>query len=176
MRIIAGWLKGRIFSSPRNQITHPMSDKIRGALFNILGEIDGLNILDAFAGSGAIGYEAISRGALSVLAIESNRQAQNTILQNIQNLGINQKIKLIKSSANTWLETSNQKFEVVILDPPYQEPQPALLLKLSDCVKIGGIVIHSLPPTLDLDMPANYQLLKNKLYGDARLLVYRRIN
>jgi 16S rRNA (guanine(966)-N(2))-methyltransferase RsmD len=77
MRIIAGTLGGRTFESPHGRRTHPMSDKVRGSLFNTLGDIDGLTILDAFAGSGALAFEAISRGAEHVLAIEIDNRAQD---------------------------------------------------------------------------------------------------
>ena len=70
MRIIAGYLGGRQFNSPRSNRTHPMSDKARGGLFNALGDISGLTVLDAFAGSGALSFEAISRGAESVIAVD----------------------------------------------------------------------------------------------------------
>ena len=68
MRIIAGTLKGQQFQTPHSHKTHPMGDKIRGALFNVLGDIEGLSFLDAFSGSGALAFEAASRGAASVLA------------------------------------------------------------------------------------------------------------
>ena len=80
MRVIAGRLGGRNFDSPKTQRTHPMSDKVRGALFNALGDLGGLTVLDAFAGSGACSLEAASRGATEVLAIDIN-PLQNPYLQ-----------------------------------------------------------------------------------------------
>ena len=71
MRVIAGRLGGRLFDSPHTRRTHPMSDKARGALFNMLGDIEGMHVLDPFAGTGALSFEAISRGAASALAIAS---------------------------------------------------------------------------------------------------------
>jgi len=70
VRIIAGYLSGRQFNSPRSNRTHPMSDKARGGLFNSLGDISGLSLLDAFAGSGALSFEAISRGTASSVAVD----------------------------------------------------------------------------------------------------------
>jgi 16S rRNA (guanine966-N2)-methyltransferase len=75
VRIIAGSLKGRTFSEPHGHRTHPMSEKVRGALFNALGDIEGLTFLDAFAGSGALSFEAASRGAKSVIAIDKDGPA-----------------------------------------------------------------------------------------------------
>src|SRR4051812_43097697 len=99
MRIIAGTMGGRTFSSPHGHRTHPMSDKMRGALFNTLGDIGGLTILDAFAGSGALSFEAVSRGARHATAIDSDRSAQQTITENIRSLSLNKHVKLIKASA-----------------------------------------------------------------------------
>src|SRR4051812_42000237 len=114
MRVIAGGLSGRQFTSPRGRRTHPMSDKMRGALFNTLGDIGGLTILDAFAGSGAIGFEAISRGASRATAIDSDRGAQRAIAENVNKLGLGSQVKLIKTSAASWLRTTKDQFDVVI--------------------------------------------------------------
>src|SRR5258708_5562120 len=110
MRIIAGNLKGRVFGSPHGHRTHPMSENIRGALFNALGELGGLNVLDAFAGSGALGFEALSRGAKSAVLVEADRLAQKTIAENIQTLGLETRAKLVKASASAWLSTTDETF------------------------------------------------------------------
>ena len=131
MRIIAGSLGGRQFVSPRGHRTHPMSDKIRGALFNALGDIGGLSVLDAFAGSGALGYEAISRGARHVTAIDSDPAAQRAIAENITSLKLSRHIKLIRASATAWLSTTDEAFDIVLCDPPYDDVQVALLAQLA---------------------------------------------
>jgi len=95
MRIIAGRLGGRLFDSPHSHKTHPMSDKARGALFNILGDISGMSVLDPFAGTGAISFEAVSRGAAGAVAIELDKQAQKVITANIASLGLIHEVKLI---------------------------------------------------------------------------------
>ena len=84
MRVVSGSLGGRLFDSPRTHRTHPMSEKARGALFNTLGDIHGLRILDAYAGSGAITIEAESRGAQHVTAIDIDVEAIRTIASNVQ--------------------------------------------------------------------------------------------
>ncbi len=174
MRIITGYLKGQTFNTPNNKLTHPMSEKIRGALFNILGNINGLRILDAYAGSGAISFEALSRSAALVTAIESDRLAQKVIAKNIQKLGLGNSAKLIKASAKAWLTTSYDIFDVVILDPPYNNLQQTVLLGLADRTKIGGIVVLSVPPQTEINWPDNYHLIKCKSYGDAQLRLYRK--
>lgn len=175
MRVIAGSLGGRTFSSPRGHRTHPMSDKLRGALFNTLGDITGLDVLDAFAGSGALSFEAASRGARAVLAIDPDRSAQRTIRTNIRSLGLDEKVKLVGATANAWLSTTDQTFDVVLCDPPYDDIQPALLERLAGRVKPDGLIILSLPPSAGLKLPAQYGLLAEKNYGDATLTFYRRM-
>jgi 16S rRNA (guanine966-N2)-methyltransferase len=76
LRVIAGELGGRFFDSPDSDATHPMSERMRGSLFNILGDIKGKTILDAFAGSGALSFEAVSRGAVHALTLEKDKIAQ----------------------------------------------------------------------------------------------------
>lgn len=175
MRIIAGNLGGRQFSSPHGHRTHPMSDKARGGLFNALGDIEGLTVLDAFAGTGALGFEALSRGAASVEAIESDRNAQTTIVQNISELGLASSTKLVKATANAWLTFSEDTFDIVLLDPPYDDLQPKLLVKLAERARPGGVVVLSLPPTAEFALPqSGNELLKQKSYGGIQLVFYRR--
>lgn len=176
MRVIAGNLRGRTFLSPSGNRTHPMSDKMRGALFNVLGDISGLSVLDAFAGSGALGFEAISHDAARVTALDKDRNAQQTIAANIMGLGLSDRVKLVKAAASAWLSTTHEEFDIVLCDPPYEDLQLALLSKLAARAKPGGVVVFSLPPTARIDLPANYELLAGKDYGDGQLVFYRRIS
>lgn len=177
MRVISGRLGGRTFSSPGNDRTHPMSDKIRGALFNALGNIEGLRVLDAFAGSGAISYEAVSRGALYAIALDTDVSAVTTIRKNIEQLAIGDKISVYKANAVSWTEASSprQLFDVVICDPPYNDVQLPLLRTISLSTIMGGILVVSLPPSSQPDFDADFDLLQEKAYGDARLYFYRRV-
>src|SRR4051812_48975580 len=102
MRVIAGRLGGRNFESPKTQRTHPMSDKIRGALFNSLGDLSGLTVLDAFAGSGACSIEAVSRGAAEVLAIDIDPEAVKTIAANVRTLDLEDVITIRRKNISGW--------------------------------------------------------------------------
>jgi len=173
MRIIAGKLGGRTFNSPHGHRTHPMSDKIRGALFNALGDIEGLTVLDAFAGSGAISFEAISRGATRAVAIEQDRLAQRTISENIRSLHVTQSVKLIKASANGWLQTNpDTRFDIVILDPPYDDVQANLVQRLAKSVATDGILVISWPGDMEPPVFDGLEQIKRRTYGDAQLLFY----
>jgi 16S rRNA (guanine966-N2)-methyltransferase len=178
MRIVAGSLGGRVFDSPKSAKTHPMSERVRGALFNALGDLSGLTVLDAFAGSGALSFEAISRGAERAIAVESDRSAQKIIADTIRRLGLAPQLRLIKAATGAWLSISpDEVFDVVLCDPPYDDLQPNLLERLAGRAKPGGIVVFSLPPNAGFALPpAIFQLLSSKSYGDARLVFYRRIS
>jgi 16S rRNA (guanine966-N2)-methyltransferase len=151
-----------------------MSDKVRGALFNVLGDISGLSVLDAFSGSGALSFEAVSRGAANATAIDSDRSAQRAITESITELGLAGNIKLIKSSAGSWLSTTSSRYDLVFCDPPYDEVKPQLLLQLADRAEPGGIVVLSLPPAVNIALPSDFTLAEQKDYGDATLSFYKR--
>ena len=176
MRIIAGELKGRIFSSPHTNKTHPMSDKARGALFNVLGDIEGMSVLDSFAGSGALGLEALSRGASRATFIDSDRVAAQTMKSNTEALGVSARTKVIHSSVGAWLDTSPDViFDLVLCDPPYDHLQPALITRLCRATKKDGIFALSWPPATEPLSLEEFTLLEQRNYGDATLVFYRRV-
>lgn len=149
---------------------------MRGALFNMLGDLSGLNILDAFAGSGALAFEAISRGADSVVAIDTDRAAQQTIERNIHQLGLAKKVTLISAGAGSWLSTSpGQVFDVVLCDPPYDELQLNLIARLKDVVRPdGGLLVLSWPGGQELPKIEGLELIEERNYGDSSLGFFRR--
>jgi 16S rRNA (guanine966-N2)-methyltransferase len=174
VRVIAGSLGGRQFESPGSFKTHPMGDKVRGALFNILGDIEGLTVLDAFAGSGALSFEAISRGAVSAIAIDNDRAAQRIITANIRALRLGRQVKLISASANAWLQTNQDaQFDIVLCDPPYNDLQPNLVLRLAATTKREGIFVLSWPGSEDTPAIPGFIQVELRNYGDAQLAFYR---
>lgn len=177
MRIIAGYLGGRQFESPHGHRTHPMSDKIRGAIFNMLGDIKGLTILDAFAGSGALGFEAVSRGARHVTALDIDNNAKKTVQLNIEQLGLSERIKFVHINAGTWSNKNrNALFDVVLCDPPYDDVQLLSLYKLVRNVEPNGLYVLSWPGKIELPKLKELELVTQKDYGDAQLAFYRRIS
>lgn len=167
-------LGGRIFNSPINKRTHPMSEKVLGALFNTLGDIEGLTVLDAFAGSGAVSFEAISRGAKHVTAIEQDITAQKTISDNIEKLGIRNEIKLIKANVSAWNSTNlSNLFDLVILDPPYDKYTYRLISKISQRTDTTGILVLSWPGKQNAPELDNFNIVEQHNYGDAQLIYYK---
>ncbi len=177
MRIISGKLSGRTFNPVSGHRTHPMSEKIRGALFNSLGDITDLTVLDAYSGTGALSFEAISRGAKSAIAIDLDQSASRTIRENIELLGLDTEVTTVRAAVKGWSRRhQNQQFDIVLLDPPYDNFDPKDLLNLRKHAKKGGIIVLSLPPkTGFLFGESKQELLLNKSYGDAELYFYRQL-
>ena len=128
MRIIAGSLKGRRLKAPSWEGLRPTSDKMRETLFNILApRIADARVLDAYAGTGALGLEALSRGAAHVTFIEQDRRAQALIDENLAHCGITEGYVIIRASVARGFEMlrGGPPFDVVLLDPPYEQPRPA---------------------------------------------------
>jgi 16S rRNA (guanine966-N2)-methyltransferase len=153
-----------------------MSEKIRGAIFNALGDIEGLTVLDPFAGSGALCFEAISRGAASALALDADKRAYKTIKTNIEGLDLETKVEVSYIYADSWMTRNKESlFDLVLLDPPYGAVEPETVEKLAMHTKKDGIAVFSLPPQARIVLPeATFQLLSKKDYGDATLAFYRR--
>jgi 16S rRNA (guanine966-N2)-methyltransferase len=161
-----------------------MSDKIRGALFNSLGDISGLRLLDAFSGTGALSFEAISRNASFVLAIELDHASYKTIMLNSAELGIEpQELKVVRANCYSWsLHNSEAKFDVIIADPPFPmiQSKPNQIFLLVSHLNLGGILVASMPAGIKsvsnvLRNPKELEEIHYKNYGDAELVFYRRI-
>lgn len=175
MRVIAGSLKGRIFDSPKGHRTHPMSDKMRGAIFNALGDLQGLTIVDLYSGSGAISIEAVSRGATQVFAVELDKEAASTIHRNIESLDIKKYVSVYNSSVAGWSRRNQTKqYDVLILDPPYDKLHMATLVKAFSHVKKDGLVVLSFPGHEAILEMRGFEIIQSKHYGDSQLIFYNR--
>jgi 16S rRNA (guanine966-N2)-methyltransferase len=173
MRIIAGKFKSRIIKSPRGHRTHPMSERIRGALFNSIGDIEGLSFLDAFAGSGAVGIEALSRGAKGVHAVEINADSFEVLKENRNKVTGEEELQVHRANIKTWLKNQDIRFDVVVADPPYDNVSMNALDVVANYVEIGGLFIISLPPAEHMNLD-NFTKIDEKRYGNAKLVFYRR--
>lgn len=176
MRIVAGKFGGRSIATPRGHHTHPMSEKMRGALFNMLGDIEDLTILDAYAGSGAVAIEAVSRGAKRAHAIDIDVHATDVINNNVAGLGLNNQIKVIRANSATWSEGNyTTNFNLVVCDPPYDDIKLSQLQKLTQNVKKDGLFILSLPYNYPRPIYDGFSQELDRHYGDGSLVFYRKI-
>lgn len=175
MRVIAGRYSGRQFDSPKTHHTHPMSDKVRGALFNALGDLSGLTVLDAYAGSGACSIEAVSRGAVEVLAIDIDPEAVKTIAANVRTLDLENVITVRRKNISGWSRNNqHQQFNIVLADPPYDDIRPDVLERLTAHVADDGLLVLSWPGSEPVRDFGGLTVVSHKTYGDAQLVFYRR--
>ena len=147
MRVIAGSLKGRRLHAPTWDGLRPTSDKLRETIFNILApRIAGARVLDAYAGTGALGIEAISRGAAAVTFVERDRRAQALVEENLRHCGIADGCVIIRASVERTLETLRDRpvadrFDIALLDPPYDTAIDGVLDAASHVMSEGGVLV-----------------------------------
>jgi 16S rRNA (guanine(966)-N(2))-methyltransferase RsmD len=174
MHIISGSLKGRVFQTPHGHHTHPMGDRVKVALFNVLGELDGQKVLDAYAGSGALGFEAYSLGANEVVFIDDNLKAVRTLQENIKSLALTRHTKVIASTITAWAKTATDEFDIIFADPPYDAVRESEILSLITHVSIGGLFIISVPRDYPVIQDSSLEPLKQKYFAGAQLQFYRK--
>lgn len=174
MRIIAGELKSRQFKTPRTRRTHPMGDKVRAALFNVLGDITGLTVLDAYAGSGALAFEAISRGAEYAVTVDIDKKAHKCIAENIEALDLSDKIQATRANISSWSNNNRERiFDIVFCDPPYDDISEAHIRLLIRHLDADGTLILSWPASERLPKLPKLRLISAHTYAEARLLFYK---
>lgn len=188
IRLISGIFKNHKITAPNSRQTHPMSERARNAIFNtIQAEIPNAEVLDAFAGTGSLGLEAISRGAKKVVFIEKNRLAQRILAENLKIIEKNEnagEAKIIRSSVSGWIGSSQSQFEIgeileipafdiIFADPPYYDPQFPSIEKLSKRLRSGGILVLSQPKEIENFKAENLILISEKLYSGAKILFFR---
>ena len=177
VRLIAGKYGGRILDAPDTSKTHPMSERIRNALFNSIGdEIEGKVVLDAFAGSGAVGFEALSRGAKAVTFLERDRIAGKVIDKNTMALGCGDEVRLIRASVTAWSENNpGEQFDLIFADPPYHDPQFSTVTRLFSHLKPGALMVLSHPGRGEAPTGTKgIVVVDNRSYGTASLTFFRR--
>lgn len=178
LRIISGQYGGRKIEGPSadNDRTHPMSERIRNALFNSLGEsIEGKTVLDAFAGTGAVGLEALSRGAKNATFVERDRIAQKILAKNITSLDAQTRSQIVRTSVHNWIETAQPPlFDIIFVDPPFDDPQLSTVSELFNLLQINGLMVLSHPGKGEAPTRFGIVVVDNRSYGNASLTFYRR--
>jgi 16S rRNA (guanine966-N2)-methyltransferase len=176
MRVVAGRFKGHQLRSPR-RTTRPTLDRVREAVFSILGPLDGDSVLDLYAGSGALGIEALSRGAARAVLVDSDAAAVRAIRENLERTRADG-ARVVRADALAFLRNAARhggRWDLVFCDPPYRlaarlgEP----LSRMIEPVLAPGARVVCESPTrqpLELDLPLD----RERRYGDTRIAVYRR--
>jgi 16S rRNA (guanine966-N2)-methyltransferase len=175
MRIIAGSRKGARIFAPRSD-TRPTGDRVREAAFNLIGPVDDMAVLDLFAGSGAMGLEALSRGASTAVFVEADRDAQRAIERNVEKLRLTG-ATLLRMDARRALATeasAGRRYDLVLVDPPYamfESLQPTLATYLPALVADDGLVVVE---TAKRDHPELPPLTErtSRTYGSARITIF----
>jgi 16S rRNA (guanine966-N2)-methyltransferase len=177
VRIIAGKYGSRKIEAPDNSRTHPMGERVRNAMFNSIGaEIDGKDVLDAFAGTGAIGLEALSRGARTITFVERDKIALKILTKNIVSLQAEDQSTVIRTSVSNWLETKgDQKYDIIFADPPYHDLQLSTVSQLFALLKPNGLMVLSHTGRGEVpNLENGIVVVDNRSYGNAHLTSFRR--
>jgi 16S rRNA (guanine966-N2)-methyltransferase len=176
VRIVAGEHRGRTLRAPAGSETRPTSDRVREALFSILGSVEGLRVLDLYAGSGALGIEALSRGAVHATFVESARSALAAIRSNLEAIGQEGDADVAAADVLAWLRSATEDpgFDLVFCDPPYdaaaQNAQPLSDLLPRVTAPEALIVTESAKRNpLALHLP----LVDERTYGHTRIMLHR---
>jgi 16S rRNA (guanine966-N2)-methyltransferase len=180
VRIVAGWLKGRTLKSPSWDGLRPTSDRLRETLFNILGpSVQGAHVLDGYAGTGAIGIEALSRGAASVTFVERDPRAVKLIAANLDALtgGVGAKPVIIRAGvADVHARLGGQVFDLIILDPPYAPDAAAEALDSAAALAAPHtrVVVEHAARHVPPDARAGLRRTRTVTAGDSALSFYER--
>ncbi|MBU1275103.1 MAG: 16S rRNA (guanine(966)-N(2))-methyltransferase RsmD [Proteobacteria bacterium] len=175
LKITGGQLRGRGFKAPPGLATRPTGAKMRQALFNILGpRVAGARVADIFAGSGALGLEALSRGAAWCLFVENNRATARLIQANLASLGLEEtgRVAAAGLEAATGALKARAPFDLVLADPPYGKGQVARLLNLAAqgwLLAPGGQMIIEHSPEEDPGVPVGLKAQDRRRYGQSEL-------
>lgn len=144
MRVIAGAYRRRLLSSPSWVGLRPTSDRLRETLFNVLGPaVEGARVVDGFAGTGAIGIEALSRGAAHVTFVDRDRRATALVSTNLNRCGVSERYDIVQSDFSAWAaQGASTDWDVVLLDPPYDDADLARILEAARrIIKVEGVVV-----------------------------------
>ena len=174
MRVIAGRYGGRTLHAPRGRATRPTSDRVREAVFAILGDVAGARVLEPFAGTGAMGFEALSRGAAQAAFVDSSGAAVAALRRNLDALGVEAEVR--RQDALSYLRSASRdgrQYDLVFLDPPYRrasalgrELSPAVALVLAPGARVVAESDRRAPLELGLE------LLDERRYGDTLIRIH----
>jgi 16S rRNA (guanine966-N2)-methyltransferase len=172
LRIVAGELKGRRLATPprRSEAVRPTADRVREALFSILGDVEGTRVLDLYCGTGALGLEAVSRGAARATLVDTHTALAR---RNVTDLGVADRAEVVRADARAYLRRTRQRFDLIFCDPPYRladRLEGELDTLIGDRLAPGGrlIVEGSVRRPLRFDLP----VITERRYGDTLVRIH----
>ena len=173
MRVVAGEFKGRRLAAPRGARTRPTADRVREALFSMLGDVGGARVLDLYAGSGALGIEALSRGAAIAVFVERDAQAVAAIERNLEPLDV--EASVARADVGRWLTRAEGRFDLVFCDPPYDVASRLagpLAERLPGLTADDARIVTESDKRNPLELP--FPLIVERSYGDTRIAIHER--
>ena len=180
MRVITGKARGVVLKTPDGMATRPTTDRVKEALFNIIQfEIPTARVLDLFGGTGQLGIEALSREAKSAVFVDEREDACRLIRENLKRTKLAEFARVIRSDYMAYLRSCKDKFDIVLLDPPYAEVFLENSLKMIteiDILQSGGIIVAERPVGKELpwEFPG-FERSRDYKYGKTLITIYRKL-
>ena len=179
MRVISGKAKGISLKTPQGVATRPTADRVKEALFSIIHfELPGARVLDLFGGTGQLGIEALSRDASYAVFVDEREDACRLIRENLKRTRLETSAKVIRSDYLSFLRACKEKFDIILLDPPYAEVFLENSLKMIteiDILQSGGIIVAERPAGKELLCSfSGFSRSKDYKYGNTLLTIYRK--
>ena len=179
MRVISGKARGVVLKTPDGMVTRPTADRVKEALFSIIQfDLPNTKVLDLFGGTGQLGIEALSRGAKSAVFVDENKKACSLIQENLKRAHFEKEGTVLRNDYASYLKLCREKFDIILLDPPYAEVYLENALKLIteiDILQSGGIIVTERPVDKALEYEfEGYTRSKDYKYGNTLLTLYRK--
>ena len=179
MRVITGKARGVQLKTPEGMLTRPTADRVKEALFSIINfDLPGAAVLDLFGGTGQLGIEALSRGARSAVFVDAREDACRIIRENLKRTKLEGQGRVVRSDYLDYLRRSREKFDIILLDPPYAEVFLENALKCIteiDILQSGGIIVAVRPVEKALPFEfEGYTRSRDYKYGKTLLTIYRK--
>jgi 16S rRNA (guanine966-N2)-methyltransferase len=172
VRIIAGTYRGHRIAAPKGRDTRPTSDRVRENAFNLIGPVDGADVLDLFAGSGAMGLEALSRGAATATFVESDREACRVINANLDKLHL--EATVLQQDVLRAIAGDRRSYDLVLCDPPYGYDHSRLTGHLARLLAEDGLLVYESAGREDPPDVPGLDVRTSRRYGSARLTLFDR--
>jgi len=181
MRVITGTAKGISLKSPEGLITRPTADRVKEALFSAIQfDIPSATVLDLFAGTGQLGIEALSRGASRAVFVDENEKACHLVKENLRRTKLENRATVVRSDYLSFLKRTKEKYNIILLDPPYAEVFLENALKIIseiDILQSGGIIIAERPLGKDLSaVYPGFERSHDYKYGKTLITIFRKRN